>query len=236
MSATTLSRWVTLICGTPLPDCWISPCQMPCRILIGVRVSVVIPVSFLQCRARATRECQVTQRHLVHLGPFKDDIHPSPIHPLFVQLGIGEVEFDGDVLFVEGHFAHNLFGVGTVADIQAGKNLKRFFHFDNGVHTDQVRLAQPFNSVMRQIHDQRQERAVKAEHVHAKAVWGKILFAGVAQLAQGQFAKGTVMKQRDFIAKHRFGLDRRHAGCGQRSAPQFRSPCPVGVMGSGKAG
>ena len=86
----------------------------------------------------------------------------------------------------------------------------------------------------RQIDDQRQERAVEFEHIHAQPEGGEIFFTGVPELAQGQLGKGAVMKQLHFASQPGLGRNRGQAAFRQRAAPHLRAPGPVGAMRAGE--
>ncbi|MBO6774025.1 MAG: hypothetical protein JJ897_00690 [Marinibacterium sp.] len=131
---------------------------------------------------------------MVHLWPLKDQVQPPALHPFFVQPGIGEIKFHVQVFFVQWQFPHDLFGVGPVFDVDAGENLQRFFGLHNRVDTDQVAFLQTMQRLLGQFDHQRQKRPVKLEHVHAHAEWGKVLFPSIAQLAQSQFGKLTIVE------------------------------------------
>ena len=59
----------------------------------------------------------------------------------------------------------------------------------------------------RQVDHQRQEGTVEFENIHAQAEGGEILLAGIAQLAQGEFRKGAVVKQLHLIPQPGLGRD-----------------------------
>src|SRR3989338_2648236 len=183
-----------------------TPSQTPAR--IRVLVSVAIGRPFSKFRTGAAAEGDITQDDLVHLGAFEDQVHPKPLHPLFVHLGIGEVEFHHHLFFVQGKFTHDLFDVRAVLDVQPRKDFQRLFHLDDGIQPDQMLLLQTARSVFGQIDDQRQERSVKTEHIHAKAEGGNICLARVADLADRQLRAAAIMEQGGAIADLRLTGDR----------------------------
>ncbi len=88
-------------------------------------------------------------------------------------------------------------------------------------------FTQPLHCLIRQIQRQRQIAAVKLEHIHTQPEWGQILFALIAQLAQGQFANSAIMKHLGLMPHFSVVLHRSHAIWHHWPAPQFRPPGPI---------
>jgi hypothetical protein len=133
-------------------------------------------------------------------------------------------------------FADQLFGIGAVLDVEAGEDLDRLFAFDDTIHAHQMLPRQPARRLCRQVDDKRQKRPIELEHIHPQAKGRQVLLPRVAQLAQGQFRDGTVVKHLDLVAEAGLAGHRGHPHHRQGAAPEFGAPGPVGPMRAGKGG